>query len=428
MTIAEQILEALKQNSNLSTKDLVTALSVSPRTINHNIATLIADGKVSKTGKHPEIKYCLAPTGQTAQPQAQTQLPPSQPVPEAKPTRPKAAVAQTISEEPTFGALLCKRLGLDPLTVQVKHDKIHDWALGGYTLKSKRATSKPPNLMLRLVGGVYELAVWALALLAVFVGKMIKPKAPALAEAGATAKVKGNPLVWIMVITFLTGGVIGGIIGSTIHKASKKQASLYKAKEENQTLREQLQAETQNFVSLQNEFNQSKEQLAQSEEKVNNLQQKVDQVDNQNRDLQDQLTQTKEQLQVETRHASSLQDELNMAKDQSARDRAEIERLNDKGGQLNSTVPISYIPMNQIVAWTSQGVPSDEIINRIKSSHSAYWLTASDLTWLRQHAVNEEVIQVMANSGPLRDNASPQSQSHPVKNILGWVQDKLNGQ
>ena len=84
--------------------------------------------------------------------------------------------------------------------------------------------------------------------------------------------------------------------------------------------------------------------------------------------------------------------------------------------------------MNQIVAWTSQGVPSDEIINRIKSSHSAYWLTANDLTWLRQHAVNEEVIQVMANSGPLRDNASPQSQSHPVKNILGWVQDKLNGQ
>ncbi len=57
--------------------------------------------------------------------------------------------------------------------------------------------------------------------------------------------------------------------------------------------------------------------------------------------------------------------------------------------------PISQITMQQIVDWTRQGISSDEIISRIRITHSNYALTADDINYLRRQEVSERVIESM---------------------------------
>ena len=59
------------------------------------------------------------------------------------------------------------------------------------------------------------------------------------------------------------------------------------------------------------------------------------------------------------------------------------------------SVPINQVTMQQIVDWTRQGLPGDEIINRIKTTSSTYALTADDIGYLRKQGVSQRVIEAM---------------------------------
>jgi len=59
-------------------------------------------------------------------------------------------------------------------------------------------------------------------------------------------------------------------------------------------------------------------------------------------------------------------------------------------------VPINQISMDQIVQWTRQGTPSEEIISRIRSTSSRYSLTAEDIDYLERHGVSQRVIDFMS--------------------------------
>jgi phage tail tape-measure protein len=57
--------------------------------------------------------------------------------------------------------------------------------------------------------------------------------------------------------------------------------------------------------------------------------------------------------------------------------------------------PISQITMQQVVDWTRQGLSSDEIISRIRTTNSMYSLTADDINYLRRQGVSERVVETM---------------------------------
>ncbi len=58
--------------------------------------------------------------------------------------------------------------------------------------------------------------------------------------------------------------------------------------------------------------------------------------------------------------------------------------------------PASQVTMQQIVDWTKESLPSDEIIHRIATTHSSYALTADDISYLRKEGVSQRVIEVMS--------------------------------
>lgn len=55
----------------------------------------------------------------------------------------------------------------------------------------------------------------------------------------------------------------------------------------------------------------------------------------------------------------------------------------------------SQVTMQQIVAWSKQGLSSDEIISKIKHTNSVYYLTVEDVEYLRSNNVSQRVIEVM---------------------------------
>lgn len=56
------------------------------------------------------------------------------------------------------------------------------------------------------------------------------------------------------------------------------------------------------------------------------------------------------------------------------------------------------VTMKQIVYWTEQGLPSDEIISRIKKSASTFILTADDVSYLQGQGVSLRVIEAMQDA------------------------------
>ena len=59
------------------------------------------------------------------------------------------------------------------------------------------------------------------------------------------------------------------------------------------------------------------------------------------------------------------------------------------------SAPISQVTMQQIVDWTQQGLSSDTIISRIRTTNSTYSLTADDISYLRRAGVSERVVETM---------------------------------
>jgi uncharacterized protein YcfJ len=61
-----------------------------------------------------------------------------------------------------------------------------------------------------------------------------------------------------------------------------------------------------------------------------------------------------------------------------------------------TTVPVTGpITMQQIIDWSREGVSNDDIVMRIRNSHSTYALTVDDINYLRAHGVAQRVIDEM---------------------------------
>jgi hypothetical protein len=53
------------------------------------------------------------------------------------------------------------------------------------------------------------------------------------------------------------------------------------------------------------------------------------------------------------------------------------------------------VTMKQIIYWTEQGLPSEEIISRIKKANTSFTLTADDIDYLHKQNVSQQVIEAM---------------------------------
>ena len=70
----------------------------------------------------------------------------------------------------------------------------------------------------------------------------------------------------------------------------------------------------------------------------------------------------------------------------------------EKPGQPASTTPAqnpSQMSIAQIVDLSKQGVNPDVIIDKIRLTHSRFNLTASDIQYLKQQGVSQQVIDAM---------------------------------
>ncbi len=72
------------------------------------------------------------------------------------------------------------------------------------------------------------------------------------------------------------------------------------------------------------------------------------------------------------------------------------------GAQIKKPVPTEpqagQVTIQQVVNWTKEGLPGDEIISRIKASNASYSLTRDDLDYLRKQGVSQRVIETMQAS------------------------------
>ena len=57
--------------------------------------------------------------------------------------------------------------------------------------------------------------------------------------------------------------------------------------------------------------------------------------------------------------------------------------------------PAARVTMKQIIYWTEQGIPADEIIARIDKSATPFELTEDDVAYLHKKGVSQRVIEAM---------------------------------
>jgi predicted lipid-binding transport protein (Tim44 family) len=59
----------------------------------------------------------------------------------------------------------------------------------------------------------------------------------------------------------------------------------------------------------------------------------------------------------------------------------------------------SKVTMKQVIYWTEQGLPNDEIISRIKKTDTVFILTPDDIDYLQSQNVSQRVIEAMQETG-----------------------------
>ncbi len=176
-----------------------------------------------------------------------------------------------------------------------------------------------------------------------------------------------------------------------------------KLKQENNELQHNLdmsQAEHKNDEYLRGEVSRMQEQLGKDEQQRYSLQQQLKKAREEQANLESQLKmkQTsndglRQRIGELEKQVTTLQGELKVVSRGSGNKGGAL-----KVGDSGAAVPISTpITMDQIIAFTKQGLPPAEIIGRIQMSHSTYHLQADDIAWLRKNGVSEEVIKVMTN-------------------------------
>ncbi|MBF0490354.1 MAG: hypothetical protein HQL15_07005 [Candidatus Omnitrophica bacterium] len=103
-----------------------------------------------------------------------------------------------------------------------------------------------------------------------------------------------------------------------------------------------------------------------------------------NNRLRQKLSDTNLELNKTRRDLYNIQNELN-------------QKLSVKVDGLNASVnlPTSYMSIDEIVSWTKHGMTSQEIIQHIKDTQSSYKLTSTDVQYLREFNVSDDVISAM---------------------------------
>lgn len=60
-----------------------------------------------------------------------------------------------------------------------------------------------------------------------------------------------------------------------------------------------------------------------------------------------------------------------------------------------ATPSYSKVSMQQVIYWTGQGLPDEEIMNRIKNANAKFILTSDDIDYLKREGVSQPVIELM---------------------------------
>ncbi|MBI3601743.1 MAG: hypothetical protein HY209_02480 [Candidatus Omnitrophica bacterium] len=436
MDTSDQIIAHIAQNGKAKPKQLVISLGISRRTITHNLASLVASGKLIKTG----IVYTLSqgqsvaaqPTQQVAQttqraaptPQVVIITPP-QPVKTAKAAKPAPDPIETLGQEllPNWA----QKFNIDPAVVTTRYESVRGFIPG--------LSPRTRNAKKRLLASLYSGIVLVLCFLSVW-----------------ATNTASKPMRWIKIAgLILIAGLIYVVVfhhgyhsrlwrdqnptyGSTRYEGEliKLQEQLSISQDETARLKDQL-ADNQSQLSqlkeqlashqtdlsqtkeqLQNELDKTKGQLSTSQSELDrtkeqltqaqqervsleqqlkastqeteNLQQRITELDNQNKSLQEQLAKARAEL------SSVIANEVKQSHKEQI---ASSSRLGGTPRNDTRIETISPVGIGQIIDWTTQGVPSDEIIHRIKTSHSTYSLQAEDISYLKEHGVSDGVIETM---------------------------------
>jgi predicted aconitase len=60
-----------------------------------------------------------------------------------------------------------------------------------------------------------------------------------------------------------------------------------------------------------------------------------------------------------------------------------------------STPYASKVTMKQIIYWTEQGLPDEEIMDRIRNANAKFILTPDDIAYLKKQGVSQPIIDLM---------------------------------
>jgi|GEM_PF-5008471 len=167
-------------------------------------------------------------------------------------------------------------------------------------------------------------------------------------------------------------------------KADKGQLNSQLQDEQVKTkrLENQIDQINQEYLQKKNEF---EAQLRQEQAKTKHLEAQIDQI---NREYLQKKNEFDVQLQQEQSRSKQFEEQL----------RAAVQNQPIQPIQSIQSIPaveLEHISMEKVVQWTKQGESDQEIISRIKQSHSTYALTSEDIGWLHQKYVSEKVIAAM---------------------------------
>ncbi|MBI3602121.1 MAG: hypothetical protein HY209_04440 [Candidatus Omnitrophica bacterium] len=442
MDTQQKILEYIAQKGKASRKELLDYLGIPSRTLSHYLALLVVSGKLMKTGKHPDIAYTLSTqqpqialaqpvTSAQPTPQASTPDPPlagpvpaqevviiTQPQP-VKTPKPAPNPVETLGQEllPNW----CQKFGLDPAVVTARYEAVRGF-IPGLSPRTKSAKKK-------LLASLYSGIVLVLCFLSVW-------------ATGTGSK----RMRWVKIAgLILIAGLMYVIVTHKYHFNSHQNQSsqlrtdsegliLARLQEQLSTSQDELTKTKDQLADSQNQFSQMKDQLAshqtdlsQTKEQLSSSQSELDKTKEQFNSKEQQLTQEQgqrssleQQLQASTQEIQSLQQKVSQLEEQN---RALQEQLGKARAELSSVIAnevkqshkeqiasslentprndtrietTSQVGIEQIMDWTKQGMSNQEIIKRIKTSHSTYSLQAEDISYLKEHGVSQEVIQAMS--------------------------------
>ena len=375
MTIAEQILGYLQQNRPVSTKQLASALGISPRTIAHNLSILTANGQVLKVGKQPNIVYSLgqdksAVTQQTLQ-VATPALTPNSPQ-----AGPEVVIIEEVKKtakaapEPLGKELLpnwCQKFNIDPAVVTARYEAVRGFIPG---LSPRARSSAKKKLLAVLYSGI----VLALVFLSVLVQKTGR---------------------WSPILKIAGLILIVGIIYMVVfqhHRFTPHQSRLWRDQNQSSRLEEQLITSQEETARLKAQLADNQNELSQTKEQLSSIQNELDKT-------KDQFNSNQQQLTKEQEKAENLGQQLKVKEKEAQSLRQKVSELDEQKRILQEPTAesqgLGQVTIEQIMDWTKEGVSSDEIIHRIKTSRSTYGLQAEDTNYLREHGVSDGVIETM---------------------------------